>query len=618
MSYIKQNVRTSTEQLEMNDSNKNNEHTTDHLITNDYENIDKHIFNLNKKILLYISGIIFAYLLMIGFFIWAIIKRSSNTNIIPINTNLSSSSIASIIAVIFTIYGIGTRYLAGELSKLLLFSITSKNSVNIVDFNDIVDGGLLGILRLMKYTYSQSASILIIMLAGASIVPIGTLSIRKTIVENMYQTIASTAIPGFFTGTSLPILYQQMKPEIPFTNAIDITSAGILLGNAQEAVMGNFLTQGVVQSLSTTVSVHETGYISYIINATYPEVLVFQINPNCMPDNNTTYNFNTKVINFPSYSSTLEVGSGFNSTAHMNSIISTSGIVSVPVSSPIHMAWIGRAYNSSIQNVTNNGEILYSNTVASTGYTSWLTKVVCNTTIDWAIQSCTWNGTAMVSCTKNPYANISKIDTVSLSLLSSYIRTVPYYLYFSDGVPSDEAVINRFSSLSAVYNGILSLWASEFIIGNNGFSPMTLDKANRLMLGTATAVLDLVLSGVYGTEDYIVNVTFSSNSIIIRPWAAIYIIIILILVLIIIIINLIKYQFLYNVARKSSMLEIAAATRGQWWDEYLYEMSKSSDPSKLAKSKGAIKVKYGIVPDSNGYIGFSESAIPLRKTKDHK
>jgi hypothetical protein len=494
--------------------------------------------------------------------------------------------------------GIIVRQTSSEMARLHPFAMASRTPISIADFDRITEPGIFAVRIVSKYSPWRAVVQLLLLAAGWSIVPIGTLTVTTGIYAPQTESQGMIGVPTS-TGLVSPlhIMMNQNLSMAPnrisnlsdFEPAFDATDH--FLDLASTIFKGNLLSRtDQLRLIPQEVGAMPTLNFTFETGVRYSGMVTYTWEGNCEgAENDIKYSLvdgnGSKNINyvFPDQSvqqATLEKDNlsqatsmlmWTNATIWQDKTIPRDGITYYVVS---------LLANTSI---SNSFQPDGSGLVLDNGV--WISRVKCNPSMTWRVAACTWDGTFMRNCTAAPGQNSTELDTTALNTLTKYMDAVPWRLYATQDILITRIPFTGFSPTVAHFN---------ILNGIIGLSLATVSSMGSW--GTAT----VQVIGQPPRQAYIARIEVLIIAVCVLASVALF-------TLADIVFNIITAVPF----RKVTFLTIASAVRGSWWDSKMNGGCVLSSHHLRHSLEG--DVMFGVDLDNCGHVGLAPETGPIDK-----
>lgn len=577
-----------------------------------YEKKNIKLFGLERKRLLTIIMSLIMYVMISAFYIYVLCTSSIRyditsshikwiTTLPPIsNTSLLGYSLT----IVFIIYGTVIKFVTSELQSLSVFSLAYEYPINIYDLNVLASGGLFSLLALYKYSFSQCLYMGILILAGIS-ATLGTQTLKEVPLSFLHNTTTTVGVPAL-AGFSNDISYNYTINQ----NPLSAWPYGI------QMIASASIWEDSANSVPTFITGDSQYTNNYIVNARYYNIIGYTWTHGCIHNSSIPYTLKAITQLDKSTNSNITTWNISFSLPGVASIHPTSQLPNTFDFSDVHLSstnnmilddsksiYIVGGKKNTIQGFSSN--LILNFGIIDQGVAIY--RVQCNPQVNWNIYNCRWNGNNMDSCTISVNANTTILNTKVLNSLGFQLKSTTYLI--------QQWLNSQYSRNDFIRNIISAAWFSNIIgkqtddIWNNGTA---IDASIDTMFGSVMLGITKTLgSSLFGTQEIDVTAFNSINHIIVQIIPTIYILVLSVAISIVLVIKLFRYQSKSVPARNSYLLDVAHSTRSKWWNDYLYKLPKDKS------EEHDIKMMYGGIPGTNGYVGLGTTVFPLQKDQTY-
>jgi hypothetical protein len=186
------------------------------------------------------------------------------------------------LSVIFTPAGIMIRRLSNDLPLLHPFAVSSRKKVTLSDMDRMTDPGILALVTLGRYSISSSVVQAILMLAGALMVPIGTLLITTDEYSAPVRGTGVMGLPTKFGGAMTLSIeagtdFCPMEPCYPTFGQLDFFLTGTI-----DLFQGSLVKQsGVLPTVPSPLNPGATANLTYEEGVSYDGIITINWDSGC-------------------------------------------------------------------------------------------------------------------------------------------------------------------------------------------------------------------------------------------------------------------------------------------------------------------------------------------------
>ncbi|KAH0175045.1 hypothetical protein KCU67_g455, partial [Aureobasidium melanogenum] len=565
----------------------------------------RNLYKTDKLLVLYLLIIFFYFVAFFSFTGWSIIGPNFNgdgglkvlrTGGLVVNQIYSGL----ILSTFLTPAAIVSRKLSADLGGIHPFAIASRRPVEINHLDTMMDPGLFATLTTFRYSVWHALVQSFLLLAGALIVPVGTLVVTTGSYTPQANGRALTGIPvpagsTSYNGETARDL--RFDAESGYNGVNDAISPSLLL-NFKSEVTSNYgqlldypSSLGPVSSPANSITYH-TGF-------EYRGVLGFYWQANCAAatdvQHTAGYNDSTHVTDMLyefSDGKTMKVSS-FGTKMY-----TTEGMRNFNESlpGPGESYDYGSTYfitsgNSTLNNTKypvsgDNGNIVQVNG-------TWISIVKCTPRIAWSISSCIWNGTLMTNCLPTPGANTTTIDTAGLNLVLGWFTQALRNVVIQDRTTNTPQV------------SIFGANEVQVALTHGPRAPGINDHVKLYGL-VAHGISQLTTAGYYSTAEITSFGGVPYRVYVVRLYILALVLTAFFIVLLLSSMDLAWHKLRRLPTRKGTFLTIANAVRGGWWDAELYGSCAMNEKDAKEALKGA-EVMFGVDRVRPDHIGLAPS-----------
>lgn len=519
------------------------------------------------------------------------VLRTGNFTVNQIYSGLILSSFLTPAAILI-------RKLSADLGRIHPFAIASGRLVEINHLDTMMDPGLFATLTTFRYSVWHALVQSFLLLAGALIVPVGTLVVTTGLytpksngqaLTGMPVPARSTAYNGI-TGRDL-----RFDAESGYNGVLDAISPSLLL-NFKSEVTSNYgqlldypSSLGPVNSPANNIT-YDTGF-------EYRGVLGFYWQANCAATTDVQYtaryNDSSDVTNmFYEFSdgNTTEISS-FGTTMYTTARMRNTD-QSVP--GPGESYDYGSTYfitsgNSTLRNTKYPVSGDDDNIVQVNG--TWISIVKCTPRIAWSISSCIWNGTIMSDFLPPSGANTTTIDTAGLNLVLGWFTQALRNVVIQDRLTNTPQV------------SIFGANEVQVALTRGPRAPGITDHVKLYGL-VAHGISQLTTAGYYSTVEIISFGGVPSKVYVVRLYILAFVLAGFLIVLLLGSMDLAWHKLRRLPTRKGTFLSVANAVRGGWWDAEL-DGSCAMNEKDMKEALTGAEVMFGVDRARPDHIGLA-------------
>ncbi|KAH8649215.1 hypothetical protein BX600DRAFT_474772 [Xylariales sp. PMI_506] len=508
------------------------------------------------------------------------------------------------LSLILTPAAIVIRQISHEFALLQPFAIASQKPVTLSDLDRLMDPGLSAAARLFRYAPWSGFVQALLMLAGAVLVPVGTL----TVYTGTYSApVVGTAVVGMPTASGTVMTLSGFAG--PF-----------FINNSVSMIVGNLLAQtGVVPETPPRLGPSSTVNLTYQDSVRYSGIVTYTWESACEYTDEITFyespnSLGTSIhISFPSGETCAQLVAG-----------GTGGLC---VHQTTGNDTTFYAVSGATQNTVNvESALAASAIVAPSNDTWWLSRVACTPSITSHVSACTWDATqgSMRDCQDEPGSNTTALDDIGIHGLGQTLVSLPFAVY-DTGL--NLLGLNALEASFMFYSGATNDSQSR--------APELADYTN--MYGMfARSLATLSTSGYYGVAEVLTLGSVPQPAYFVREYVLAIVLALIVLPSLLCCATLARWVWvqarrrhrrhrlrvssalLQNgtpqeqvqqhqppaiMFRIASFLTVAAATRGLWWDAVMRGEHTRSHRDLKARHDSVV-VMFGPEIESP-YVGFT-------------
>ncbi|KAF4982360.1 hypothetical protein FZEAL_2012 [Fusarium zealandicum] len=494
--------------------------------------------------------------------------------------------------------GVLVQWIVHDFRRLHLFALTTQRPVRIRDLDEIGDNFSIFTLRTVaRYSWWYGLMQSVLILTRTLLVPVGTLILTvgpHTVLRPGTGVVGLPLSPAAAALGNITALSYTMGGNGDSSFRPSLADNDTFLSQSVYTFVGNLVSQSALVNVdSGLLGPVPTHNLTFQPNTTYDQLVFFRWDAHCEPatevsytsyekGENTTYNFTMPDGHMESIELQAKSrGSQYlrlwnNATKERINKIPTTGttyFISATQSIPTinATALLGKDGDKSLIQ-TDNGD--------------WITRTKCTPSLEWMVGSCSFNGTAMTSCTSSPGSDISGLDTEALDALEIYMTAIPWYLF-----------LNRIAIVDRTLDALYSIPTAEdwgHFFGN-----------------MAHAIVSISTAGYFGTSEVPTMSRVTETVYIARCSVLIAVTTMLGLSLIVSILDIVRNRTRGLPYHPAGFLAIAHAVRGPWWDEELRD-HRAWDQAK-SRDAGASTVMFGIDNADPMHIRLAPSVVPIHR-----
>ena len=234
--------------------------------------------------------LIYAYALaIVGFIVWVLLSPIQGTGMRALRTGglrVNQFYSGVILSLFFPPAAITIRCIAHDLGLLYPFLVSSRKSVSMKDMDIMMDPGIRATVAMAKYAPLTSVVQSLLLIAGAFLVPIGTLLVTTGVYGNAEQGTAVIGLPTL--GSGMMVMEAQMGMGIFCDNKpvcyAELDDQDNFLMNAVAYFEGQLIGQlGVLSDPPVLLGPVTSSNITLEDGFTYTGIVTYQWESNCEP-----------------------------------------------------------------------------------------------------------------------------------------------------------------------------------------------------------------------------------------------------------------------------------------------------------------------------------------------
>ena len=554
------------------------------------------LFRIEKTILWYLLAITVYAVAAFGFALYlstcpweapAIkVLPTKNLEIDPFYCSLALSFV-------MTPAAITIRKITVNLALLHPFAIASKNPVKVSDLDNLMDPGLSSALHLFKYSIFAGAVQVFLLVAGSTLVPVGTLL--------MYAGTYSAPLLGTAVVGMPTLFHNMMTMDIEMgideygASQKNLTNSNNFFADLGiDLFKGNVIRQtGVITSTSPLLGPVATTNLTYEEDVRYDGIITYEWASGCEYTDSITFTeitgeyewlFN---VTFPNGEDFLDLDAWESKLLVANTSSGESGTTT-------YYATLG-----TVEETVNMNEALTESAIqVSNG--SWISRVVCQPTFSWKVSNCLWKNSSITDCYDAPGSNTSTLDVLGLDSLQVYLSAIPLLLHNMD-----------------TYTYGLETLQTALMFDPQGTNdhqyrvPLLSDFDNMYGL-VAQSIAAVTTAGYYGTSEVSTTGSPSQPVYLVRTYVLAIVVGILILSPVLTISILLLDLRNHMPLRRATFLTVASATRGPRWDAAFLGGCVMPHQA-LKKSFASLSVMFGVDHEFGNHVGFANAVTPVQR-----
>jgi hypothetical protein len=565
----------------------------------------RNLYKTDKVLVLYLLIILFYFVAFFGFTGWSLIGPSFNgsdglkvlrTGDLMVNQIYSGL----ILSTFLTPAAIVIRRLSSDLGGIHPFAIASRRLVEINHLDTMMNPGLFATLTTFRYSVWHALVQSFLLLAGALLVPVGTLVVTTGLHTPQANGTALTGVPvpagsASYNGVTGRDLH--FDAESGYNGVNDAISPSLLLHFKSEVTSNYGRLLDYPSSLGPVSS--PANNLTYNTGFEYRGVLGYYGQANCAA---TTDVQSTARYNDSSHAVDILYKFSDGNTTETSSfgtlMYTTEGMRnfndSLPGSGESYdygSTYFFTSGNSTLNNTRypasgDDSNIIYVND-------TWISIVKCTPRIAWSVSSCIWNGTLMTSCLPTPGANTTTIDTAGLNLVLGWFTQALRNVIEQERITNTPQV------------SILGVNEVEVALTHGPRAPGINDH-DKLYGLVAHGISQLTTAGYYSTVEITSFGGLPSRVYVVRLYILALVLAAFFVVFLLSSADIAWHKLRRLPIRKGTFLNIANAVRGGWWDAELYGCCAMNEKDAKETLKGA-GVMFGVDRASLNHIGLAPS-----------
>lgn len=561
------------------------------------------LFSFADPIRWYLMALIIYAAGAIGTAVWVCLGPRVNMGEVVLQvSNVPVKQLYSGIALscLLTPAAIVLRQIAHDLALLQPLAVASAKPMRLSHLDTAINPGLWAAISLVHYSAFAGLSQIFLLVAGATLVPIGTLMIttgdfnapaERTAVVGM-PILQSPSFVLIDEGTGLPtvvnVFNETRLDQDLFLQPVVNTVVGVLTQQLGKLPQFN-QTLGPIPSSNLT---YEEGVV-------YHGVVTYSWESGCAYTNETEI--------------TIE-GSPYGEEGYWANATVDFPDETVPPQQMTFPGWV--MFNTTVPGLdpldfvsyfvvggVDNYTVNWDNLPPGTQHDdkSWIASIKCSPSFTWNVSSCTYKNGSMTACMPTPGKNVTALDETGLNLLPAYFSRLPGIITELDrrlgGSPILAIPTLRDQSLDLKYYRARGPEVFDRVYGLFAQSIATITSAG--YLGTAVVPTSgLPISRVYIARIYIIAIVLFI--LIFAPAIALFDIWIM--------------SRRGRPLHRATFLTIANAVRGPWWDRLLWGHCALA-PNELQAIPEISKtyVMFGVDESNPQHVGLAPDVRPIEK-----
>ena len=516
--------------------------------------------------------LIYTYALaMVGFIVWVLVSPSQGVGMRALRTgNLKVNQFYSgvILSVFFTPAAITIRRIAHDLGLLYPFLVSSRKAVSMKDIDTMMDPGIRATMAMSKYAPLPAVIQSLLLIAGAFLVPIGTLLVTTGVYGHAEQGLAVIGLPTF--GSGMMTMEAQMGMGIFCGDKTvcypELDDEDNFLMNAVAYFEGQLIGQlGVLATPPALLGPVTSSNITLEDGFTYTGIVTYEWASNCAPATGVSWSEVTTTddwsVNFTFPDGSIQGNDVYDGKLFMwstsdifvNTSATGGNAGTIPIGGQTYLAVAGTMDGT--KNITE-AEALSNNITFTNGV--WISVAMCTPTFSWQVSTCTRQNGSWAACSAAPGQNTTELDNRGLGALQYYMTGLPFMMH-----NEPTYVYNREPLLTAL------IFDPTATTRNAARIPLIPD-FDRIYGVVANALATTSLGGYYGTAEVPVTGARPQPAYLVRTYILAIVAFILMAVPLMTTLFVAVARIRHLPLRPARFLTIASAVRGVWWDRALW------------------------------------------------
>lgn len=329
-----------------------------------------------------------------------------------------------------------------------------------------------------------------------------------------------------------------------------------------------------------------TTNITYLQGVTYESVIGYGWESNCQPTTEIAYTVeeqqNAWMVNFTFPDGTVHHVDAWEGDLYLWSHSQQYSKTGIPVGTrtTYFVATDALSETASMPNDTSALNIVNG---------TWISLVKCSPSLNWSVFSCTWNGTYMTDCHPNPNANTTALDIQGLAALDGYISAAVWSLYIGD---------EYFFGMRVLEGPLMENGKST---SDHQLRTLTLSDYDNIYGLVAQSIATIASSGSYGSA-VVTTIGEPVKSVyVVRTYILAIVVAIFCTVTLLSIADIAMHLLTQRPIRRATLLAIANAMRGPWWDKELFGGCVMEE--RALRRRHAIHVMFGVDAMNYNHVG---------------
>jgi len=564
------------------------------------------LFSFSDPIRWYLLALIVYAAGAIGTAVWVCLGPRVNMGEVVLQVgNVPVKQLYSAIALscLLTPAAIVLRQIAHDLALLQPLAIASAQPMRLSHLDTAINPGLWAAISLIHYSAFAGLSQIFLLVAGATLVPIGTLMITT---GDFSAPAERTAVVGMPILQSPSIVLVDDATGLPaVVNVFNQTRLDddLVLQPVLNIVVG-VLTQlmGKLPQYDHTLGPIPSSNVTYEDGVIYHGVVTYSWKSGCAYTNETQVTIDgapwgeddfwvNATVDFPDETVaprqvTFPSWEMFNTT--------------IPNSDPLkEFDFVSYFAVGGVDNYTVN----WGNLPPGTQHhgRSWTASIKCTPSFTWNVSSCTFKNGSMTACVPTPGKNVTALDEAGLNFLPAYFSRLPGIITELDirlaGAPLLAIPTLHDESINLLYY--------------RARGPEDFDKVYGLF---AQSIATITSAGYLGTVVVPTSGLPTSRVYIARIYIIPIVLFILVFAPAVALLDIFIMSRRGRPLHRATFLSIANAVRGPWWDRLLWGNCTLS-PGELQSVPEISKsyVMFGVDESNPQHIGLAPDVRPIEK-----
>ena len=526
-------------------------------------------------------------------------KRVLRTGELKVDQFYSGLALSAILAPA----GIMIRRISNDLALLHPFALASKRAVRVADLDRMMDPGIKAAATVSKYSFWFAAVQAILIITGALIVPIGTLLVTTGEYASPTKSTAVVGLPTSYTSNTM-----TMSIEIGCASSGTCTptydlSNDFFMEMSIDMFRGTLISQsGYLSTRPNMLGPIATSNITFEDGVTYGGIVTYGWDSGCEPTDEITY---TSEIGPSEWMVNFTFPNGQTS---LNNDVWDPFLILYSDSD----RWVknntiplgGNTYFAVAGSMNGTASLPSDTTGLDIVNQTWISRVKCSPVLEWQVSSCTWSAGAMVDCTSSPGGNTTTLDTIGLDALNGYLTAIPWAIQQE----VDEILYGNEPLVTVLCTN------PKATSDHQNRAPGLIDYHN-LYGAVAQSLATVTTAGYYGTAEVPTTGSAPKRVYIVRTYILAIVVVVLFGVSILTTANLAYSLLTHLPLRRATLLTVANAIRGPWWDIVLWGGCTLSPPELRKKHQSY--VMFGVDVQHPQHIGLAPDVYSIARQSDY-